>query len=155
VSHEVRTHVRTVNGKKVTVRQHSRDDDGGAPAEQYSESEQRKRHASERRVLAERQRGEARYETGRRPAGGRRSRKKRGPRMAGAKKRGPRMAGAKKRLKKAARLWRRHKVRATMHAGLALGELGAWAVWRGSARAWKASARPRKAIRARLRRGRP
>jgi hypothetical protein len=134
----VRTHVRTVNGKKVTVRQHSRDDDGGAPAEQYSESEQRKRHAFERRVLAERQRGEARYETGRRPAGERRSRKKRGPRP----------AGAKKRLKKAARLWRKHKVRAVMYAGLALGELGAWAVWR-------ASARPRKAIRARLRRRRP
>lgn len=150
MSHEVRTHVRTVNGKKVTVRQHSRQDDGGDSWEHDSSDEdgaaQRKRHQFEGRVLRERQAAEARYGQGaRRPAGERRRRKKRGPKP----------ARAKRHAKKAMRLWRRHKVKAVFYGGLALSEIGAWAAWRGTSRAWKASGTARKAVRRRLHRRRP
>ena len=46
MSHQVRTHTRTVNGKTVTVRQHKAAD---------PEAAERKRAAFERRVLRERQ----------------------------------------------------------------------------------------------------
>lgn len=128
MSHEVRTHTRVVNGKTVTVRKHKAAD----PA-----AEQKKRHAFERRVnrerqqaatqaLQARQQAEALYP---KPAGTRK------PRVPGERKRRKsrlRPARAKRHAKKALRLWRRHKVRALLFAGLAAGELGAWAVAAGA-----------------------
>ena len=138
MSHEVRTHVRTVNGKKVTVRQHTREDDGADSWEHDDSDEtgaaQRKRHQFEGRVLRERQATEARYGQGaRRPASERRR-----------KKRGPKPARAKRRAKKAMRLWRRHKVKAVFYLGLAAGEAGACVAWSGTARARKAVQQYRK-----------
>lgn len=122
MSHNVRTHTRTVKGKTVTVRKHQAAD----PA-----AEQRKRDAFERRVLAERQRAAnpgAYSSTPRRTPGERKRRRKRGPKP----------ARAKRHAKKALRLWRRHKVKAVLFAGLALGEITAWAAHRGAAHAVKA-----------------
>lgn len=121
----VRTHTRRQNGKTVTVRRHHRDDEAAAAAAQ------RKRDTFERRVLAERQRAaspSAYAATSRRIPGERR------------RKRGPKPARAKRHARKALRLWRRHKVKAVFYFGLAAGEIGAWAAWRGGAgarRAWK------------------
>jgi hypothetical protein len=114
VSHDVRTHVRTVNGKKVTVHRHARQDDGGA-------AEQKKRHAFEARVLRERQQQEAVYEVkGKRTPGERRGRKKSG------------WTRAKGHARKARRLYRRHKARAAGHAALAVG----WAAAYGTRKAY-------------------
>jgi hypothetical protein len=116
VSHNVRTHTRTVNGRKVTVHSHAREDDGGAAG-------QKKRHAFERRVLAERQQAEAVYETGtRRTPGERRRKKKNG------------WTRAKAHGRKARRLYRRHKARAAGHAAMAAG----WAAAYGARRAYRA-----------------
>jgi hypothetical protein len=120
LSHDVRTHTRKVGGKTVTVRKHSASD----PA-----AEQRKRDAFERRVVKERQ--EAAHPEAypaRRTPGLRTKRKKRTPGR----------ARAKRHAKKALRLWRRHKVKAVLFAGLALGELGAWAAVTGAGKARKA-----------------
>lgn len=134
MSHEVRTHQRTVNGKTVTVRRHKAAD----PA-----AEQKKRHAFERRVSRERQQaatqalltrqeGEALYQ---KPERGTRR-----PRVPGERK--PRKSRLRSRAarhrKKALRLYRRHKVKALMFAALAAGEMAAWAVARGAAGARKA-----------------
>ena len=93
MSHQVRTHTRTVKGKTVTVRQHKAAD---------PEAAQRKRDAFERRVLTERQRAAhpTAYATPRRAPGERRTRKKTG------------WTRAKSHARKARRLWRRHKARA-------------------------------------------
>lgn len=134
MSHRVRTHTRTVKGKTVTVRQHQAADPAAA---------QKKRHAFERRVqrelqqadaqqLRERQAGEALYET----AAGR---KPRSPGERKRRRRGPRPARAKRHAKKALRLWRRHKVQALLYAGLAAGEIAAWAAWRCAAGARRAA----------------
>ena len=121
MSHDVRRHTRTVNGKTVTVRRHEADDPAAA---------QRQRDAFERRALTERQQAahpEAYTKTATRVPGERKR-----------KKRGPKPARAKRHAKKAFRLWRRHKVKAVLFAGLALGEIGAWAAARGVAGALKA-----------------
>jgi hypothetical protein len=124
LSHEVRTHQRTVNGRIVTVRQH----DAADPA-----AEQKKRHAFEARVqreraqaeaqqLRERQAGEALYE--KKPG-------TRTPRTPGERKRRKgrlKPARAKRNARKALRLWRKHKVKAVLFAGLAAGEITAWGV---------------------------
>ena len=124
MSHQVRTHQRTVNGKTVTVRQHKAAD----PA-----AEQQKRHAFELRVereraqeqarlLRERQAGEALYE--KKPG-------TRTPKTPGERKRRKsrlKPARAKRHARKALRLWRKHKVKAVMFAGLAAGEITAWGV---------------------------
>lgn len=128
----VRSHTRRVNGKTVTVRRHTRTDEEKAAAEQ------RKRDTFERRVLAERQRAaspEAYSGQQRRVPGERRKRRSRG------------LTRAKRHAKKAARLWRRHKVRAAAHAGLALGNLTGWAACRAGSRARSAWRRWRKARR--------
>lgn len=128
MSHEVRTHQRTVNGKTVTVRRHKAAD----PA-----AEQRKRHALERRAqrdlataqaqaLRTRQESEALYP---KPVG---TRKQRVPGERKRRKARLKPARAKRNAKKALRLWRRHKVKALLFAGLAAGELGAWAVAAGA-----------------------
>ena len=128
MSHKVRTHQRTVNGKTVTVRQHKAAD----PA-----AEQKKRHAFEARVqreraqeqarqLRERQAGEALYE--KKPG----TRTPRTPGERKRRKRGPKPARAKRHARKALRLWRRHKVKAALFAALAAGELGAWAAVAGA-----------------------
>ena len=130
MSHEVRTHTRTVKGKTVTVRQHKAAD----PA-----AEQKKRHAFERRVqrerqqadaqsLKERQDGEALY-----PKTGTRTTRTPGERK--RRKRGPKPARAKRHAKKALRLWRRHKVKAVLFAGLAAGEITAFGVMTGAGKA--------------------
>lgn len=135
MSHEVRTHVRTVNGKKVTVRSHTRDDDGAASQDGGADSwehdgsdetgaTQRKRHAFEGRVLRERQAAEAKYEVrGKRTPGERKRRKKNG------------WTRAKGHARKARRLYRRHKVRAAGHAALAIG----WAAGYGARRGYRAA----------------
>jgi hypothetical protein len=132
LSHEVRTHTRQVKGKTVTVRRHQASD----PA-----AEQKKRHAFERRVqrerqqadaqqLRERQDGEALYaRPGTKPA--------RTPGERKRKRRGPKTVRAKRHAKKALRLWRRHKVKAVLFAGLAAGEITAWAVMTGAGKARK------------------
>lgn len=140
LSHKVRTHQRTVNGKTVTVRQHKAAD----PA-----AEQKKRHAFEARVqreraqeqarlLRERQAGEALYA---KPG----TRTPRTPGERKRRKRGPKPARARRHAKKALRLWRRHKVKAALFAGLAAGELGAWAVMAGAGKARGAVRKMRKA----------
>ena len=123
MSHEVRTHKRTVKGKTVTVRQHKAAD----PA-----AEQKKRHAFEARVQRERAQEQARL-LRERHAGEALYEKKPGTRK-------PRVPGERKRRKsrlttragqhrkKALRLWRKHKVRAVLFAGLAAGEITAWGV---------------------------
>lgn len=119
MSHEVRTHTRTVKGKTVTVRQHKAAD----PA-----AEQRKRDAFERRVLRERQ--EAAHPDAypaRRAPGQRKRRTKR-----------LKPARAKRHAKKALRLWRRHKVKAVLFAALAAGEITAWAAMAGAGKARRA-----------------
>lgn len=130
MSHQVRTHTRTVHGKTVTVRQHKAAD---------PEAAQRKRDAFERRVLRERQQAETaqlrerqqaqgtytgRAATARTP-GERRSRKKTG------------WTRAKSHAKKARRLWRRHKARAAAHGVAAVGWAAGHATRRGAARARK------------------
>ena len=134
MSHEVRTHVRTVNGKKVTVRSHTRDDDGAASQDDAADSwehddsdetgvAQRKRHAFEGRALRERQAAEAKYEVrGKRAPGARRRRKKNG------------WTRAKDHARKTRRLYRRHKVRAAGHLAMA----GAWALAYGTRKAYRA-----------------
>ncbi len=144
MSHQVRKHTRTVNGKTVTVRNHQAADPAAA---------QKKRHAFERRVqreqqqaeaaqLRERQAGEALYT----PLAGRK------PRTPGERKRkrGLRPARARRNAKKALRLWRRHKVRALMYAGMAAGEYTAWAACKGAA----LCARAARKLRARAKRRR-
>ena len=124
MSHEVRTHTRTVKGKTVTVRQHKAAD----PA-----AEQKKRHAFEARVqreraqaeaqqLRERQAGEALYE--RKPG----TRKPRAPGERKRRKSRLKPARAQRHARKALRLWRKHKVKAVLFAGLAAGEITAWGV---------------------------
>ena len=139
MSHKVRQHTRTVNGRTVTVRRHQAEDPAAA---------QKKRHAFERRVqrerqqaaaqaLLERQLGEALYE--RQPG--------RKPRTPGERKRRKarlKPARARRHAKKALRLWRRHKVKAVLFAGLALGEITAWGVITGASRARRACGRWRK-----------
>jgi len=118
LSHQVRTHTRTVNGKTVTVRQHKAAD---------PEAAQRKRDAFERRVLRERQQAAhpSAYTATRRTPGERRPRKKNG------------WTRAKAHARKARRLWRRHKARAAAHGLAALGWAAGHATRRGAARARK------------------
>jgi hypothetical protein len=131
LSHEVRTHTRTVNGKTVTVRQHQSEDPATAQRKRHAFElrVQRERQRAETQLLRERQLGEALYPKPvpkpPRPPGER----KRKRRM-----RGPKPARAKRHAVKAVRLWRRHKVKAALFAGLALGEITAWAAWRGTAK---------------------
>ena len=126
MSHEVRTHVRTVNGKKVTVRQHSRQDDGSDSWEHDNSDEdgaaQRKRHQFEGRVLRERQQQEAKYEVKGKRTPGERGRRKNG------------MTRAKGHVRKARRLYRRHKVKAAGHLAAA----GIWASAYGTRKAYRA-----------------
>ena len=124
MSHKVRTHTRTVKGRTVTVHQHTAAD----PA-----AEQKKRHAFELRVereraqeqarqIRERQASEALYE---KMPGTRK------PRVPGERKRRKarlKPARAKRHAQKALRLWRKHKVKAVLFAGLAAGEITAWGV---------------------------
>ena len=118
MSHQVRTHTRTVNGKTVTVRRHDTAD---------PEAAQRKRDAFERRVLTERQQAAhpSAYTTTRRTPGERRARKKNG------------WTRAKGHARKARRLWRRHKARAAAHGLAALGWAAGHATRRGAARTRK------------------
>lgn len=124
MTHKVRTHTRRQGGRTVTVHTHTRDDTAAAA------TAQRKRDTFERRVVRERQEAahpEA-YASRRTPG----QRKQRG--------RGPRTATAKRHAKTAARLWRRHKIRATAHAGAAAAVITAWAAWQTAAagrRAWR------------------
>jgi hypothetical protein len=123
LSHQVRTHTRTVNGKTVTVRQHK-----AADPDAQAAKDQRKRDALERRVLTERQHAAhpgAYGDTPRRTPGERRSRKKNG------------WTRAKSHAKKARRLWRRHKARAAAHGLAALGWAAGHATRRSAARARK------------------
>lgn len=123
MSHQVRTHTRTVKGKTVTVRRHNAAD----PAEQAAK-DQRKRDAFERRALTERQRAanpDAYGNTSRRTPGERRPRKKNG------------WTRAKIHAKKARRLWRRHKTRAAAHGLAALGWAAGHATRRCAAKARK------------------
>ena len=124
MSHEVRSHQRTVKGKTVTVRKH----DAADPA-----AEQRKRHQFELRVqreraqeqarlLRERQAGEALYE----PRTGTRKQRTPGERKRHKSRLKP--ARAQRHARKALRLWRKHKVKAVLFAGLAAGEITAWGV---------------------------
>jgi len=131
MSHTVRTHTRTVNGRTVRVSTHTRDDDGGTIPSPEEEQAQRKRHQFEARVLRERQQAEAIYPVRSRRTPGERRKRQRGP---SPKK-------AKRHAKKAARLWRRHKVKAVFHAGVAAGHLGSWAAWKGGKAAWRGSRR--------------
>lgn len=117
MSHNVKTHTRTVNGRTVTVQSHARTDDGGA-------ADQKKRHAFERRVMRERQQAEAGYDTGtRRTPGERRRKKKNG------------WTRAKAHGRKARRMYRRHKFRAAGHAAMAAG----WAAAYGTRKAYRAA----------------
>lgn len=140
MSHEVRTHQRTVNGKTVTVRQHKAAD----PA-----AEQKKRHAFEARVLRERVQEQARL-LRERQAGEALYEKKPGtrkPRTPGERKRRKsrlKPARAKRHAKKALRLWRKHKVKAVLFAALAAGEITAWAAAAGAGKARGAVRRMRK-----------
>ena len=119
----VKKHTRRVNGRTVVVHQHSRQDDGG-----MSEQDQEKRDRFERRVHRELE-----------AAGkGRKPRNGRSPGEKATRKRGPKPARAKKHIKKALRMWKRHKVKSLCFAGMALGEITAWAAWRGAANARKA-----------------
>lgn len=136
MSHQVRTHTRTVNGKTVTVRRHN-----AADPDAQAAKDQRKRDAFERRVLTERQRAAspAAYSgTPRRTPGQRRHRKKSG------------WTRAKSHARKAKRLWRRHKARAAAHGLAALGWAAGHATRRGAARArktyrqWRANRRKRR-----------
>jgi hypothetical protein len=114
LSHEVRTHTRhAADGKTVTVHRHARDGS-------LTDPEQQKRDRFQRRTQEERQ-GDG---NGRTPG----ERKRR-------KKRGPQPARAKQHAKKALRLWRRHKVKAALFAGLALGEIAAFGVMAGARKA--------------------
>jgi hypothetical protein len=124
LSHEVRTHQRTVKGKTVTVRQHKAAD----PA-----AEQKKRHAFEARVQRERAQAEAQRLRERQAAEALYERKPgtRKPRVPGERKRRKsrlKPARAKRNARKALRLWRKHKVKAVLFAGLAAGEITAWGV---------------------------
>lgn len=144
MSHQVRTHTRTVNGKTVTVRQHKADD---------PEAAERKRAAFERRVLRERQQAqtvqlrERQQAQGTYPGTGTRTARTPGERR-GKKKNG--WTRAKSHAKKARRLWRRHKARAVAHGLLALGWAGGHATRRGAAKArktwrqWRANRRTRR-----------
>lgn len=131
MSHQVRTHTRTANGKTVTVRQHKAAD---------PEAAQRKRDAFERRVLAERQRAAhpSAYTAAPRAPGERRARKKNG------------WTRAKSHARKARRLWRRHKARAAAHGLAAAGWAAGHATRRGAAKArktyrkWRANRRSRR-----------
>jgi hypothetical protein len=121
LSHKVRQHTRTVNGKTVTVRQHKADD---------PEAAQRKRDAFERRALLERQQAanpSAYAGRPRRVPGERRRRRSR-----------LKPARARRHARKALRLWRRHKVKAVLFAGLAAGEITAWGVITCAGKARKA-----------------
>jgi hypothetical protein len=139
LSHKVRTHTRTVKGRTVTVRQHSAAD----PA-----AEQKKRHAFERRVNRERQQAEAQALRDRQdaealyPKTGTRTSRTPGERK--RRKRGPKPARAKRHAKKALRLWRRHKVKAVLFAGLAAGEMAAFGVVTGAGRVRSVIRRMRK-----------
>jgi hypothetical protein len=130
LSHEVRTHQRTVNGKTVTVRRHKAAD----PA-----AEQKKRHAFELRVQRERQQAETAAVRERQAGEALYAPKApREPRTPGERKRRRsrlKPARAKRNAKKALRLWRRHKVKAVLFAGLAAGEIGLWAVTAAAGRA--------------------
>lgn len=122
MSHQVRTHTRTVNGKTVTVRRHAAADPEAAAA-----AAQRKRDRFERRVLTERQQAAspAAYTAARRTPGERKQRKKNG------------WQRAKGHAGKARRLWRRHKARAAAHGLAALGWAAGHATRRGAAKARK------------------
>jgi hypothetical protein len=119
---------RTASGRTTTVRRHSRNDDG------LTEQEQAKRDRLEQRVLRERRAARREQQFGTKP--GRAPGEKRRRKL-----RGPSPKGAAKRARKAVRMMRRHKVRAVLTLGLAAAELGAWDVWRGGSKAWKAGAR--------------
>lgn len=137
-SHEVRTHTRRLpSGRTVTVRQHTRADDGTtAPVDApLDEKDQDRRDRLERRVLLERQRQAKAQRTGK-PAArvpGQRARRK--PKA---------VTRAKRHAKKARRLWRRHKAKAIGYAFLALAGITAYGIGRGSSRAWKAARRLRR-----------
>jgi hypothetical protein len=124
LSHEVRTHKRTVNGKAVTVRQHKAADPAAEQKQRHAFETrvQRERQAEQTRLLRERQAGEALYE--KKPG-------TRKPRVPGERKRRRsrvKPARAKRNARKALRLWRKHKVKAVLFAGLAAGEITAWGV---------------------------
>lgn len=130
MSHKVRTHTRTVKGRTVTVRQHSAADPAAEQKKRHAFEArvQRERQAEQTRQLRDRQAGEALYQ---KPG-------TRTPRTPGERKRrkpGPKPARAKRHAKKALRLWRRHKVKAALFAGLALGEITAFGVMTGAGKA--------------------
>ena len=131
MSHQVRTHTRTVNGKTVTVRQHKAAD---------PEAAQRKRDAFERRVLRERQQAETAQLRERQQPGRLHRDRHRGTRTPG-ERRARKKTGwtrAKSHARKARRLWRRHKARAAAHGLAALGWAAGHATRRGAAKARKA-----------------
>lgn len=132
MSHQVRTHTRTVNGKTVTVRQHKAAD---------PEAAERKRAAFERRVLRERQQAQTAELRERQQAQGTYTgtagRAARTPGERRARKKNGRTR-AKSHAKKARRLWRRHKARAAAYGLAALGCAAGHATRRGAARARKA-----------------
>jgi hypothetical protein len=131
MGHQVRTHTRRLpSGRTVTVRQHVRDDDG------LPERDHDKRDRFEQRVLRERQAERKAARTGKQPA-----------RVPGEKRHRPGRAvtRAKRHVRKAAKLWRKHKVRAVAYGALALAEITA----HGAARAWKAGAKAARRLRGR------
>ncbi len=147
MSHNVRRHQRTVNGRSVTVRQHRADDPAAIQKKQHAlqRKAQRDLAAAQAQQLRARQDTEALYP---KTAPGTRK-----PRVPGERKRRKarlKPARARRNARKALRLWRRHKVKAVLFAALAAGELGAWAV---AATAGKARGAVRKMRKARKTRG--
>jgi hypothetical protein len=154
MGHQVRTHTRRLpSGRTVTVRQHSRQDDGaGAPVDApLSEKDQDRRDRFERRAQRERQAQERRalreqHEHEQHALGGRQgkpARAGRQPARAPGEKRRRRSrapARARRHARKAARLWRRHKARAAGYGLLALGGI----TGHGISRAYKGARKLRR-----------